>query len=1076
VKARTGCIRLRKKRKKTNMSLPRYSIERPITILMIFLGILILGTVSLNQLPVELMPNTSFGNVTIFINVRGGIPPVEIEQRITRPIEEAVSSVSHIRSIESTSEEANATIVIKFEPGTNMDFAALEVREKFARVKNDLPEEIEKPVIAKYEYSDVPVMILAMTGGKRYTPEMLGKIVDENLKSRLERINGVADIEIGGRRERKILVEIMQDKLDAYNLPIAKVINVLGSNNLNLLAGDITRSKDKYLTRIIGEFKTVKDIENIGIATTEGGTIIRLKNLATVKDSFLEATSYARTNLAPTVSVYVQKESMANTLKMTDAIKKEIEIFKEEEDLSKRGIRLIPVYNQGDFIRKAINDVKSALLFGAFLAICVLWIFLRDWGATITVGVAIPTAIICTFVLMFIQKLTLNVMTLSGLALGSGMLVDNAIVVLDNISKKKQQGLPRKEAASVGAEEMWLAIFASTLTTIIVFLPFIFVNKEIRLLYEGLAMTIVYALLASLFVAVTLVPVLSARLTSAKAGKKDLGAEREEESDWFLDIEKMEKHKEKRIREKKLLGMSRRLYRRGLGRALRFRPLLVIAAFCLFGIAFYFFTERMGMEFLGKTEENEFTIFIELPTGAKLDISDQVVKQVEDILAEVPEIKTLSSRIKPWSNRIFVRLFPLSQRERSNREVINYLREKTKEIPNAFIYFEEPQSMAAKEIHIEIYGYDYNTLREIAVNISKRVAAIDGFVDVKIRMREKRPELLAEVNKPRAIKWGLTVSQISDTVHAKMRGLVATRFHSEAKEVETIARLRREDRQTFDDIHKLTLINREGSRIYFEQVADFRPGEGPTEIWRKNKQRMIEVSATMSKYDLARSVDIVREGLKEMKLPKNYYYRFGGDYEKMIKGKKELIFVTWVTLALIYMVLASLFASYLQPLVILSSVPLALIGVTVALAIFGKPKSVSVFIGIIMLAGIVVNNAIILVDRINYFRMTKKVNRYKATILAGLDRLRPILMTSCTTLFGLLPMALDRTEGAGLWSPLAITVLGGLSVSTLLTLFLVPCIYLLFTDTKYIFKPRPAKRYSYDWKGFERVSDIPGEK
>lgn len=1057
------------------MSLPRYSVNKPITILMVFFAALIMGVVSLNKLPVELMPNTSFGNVTIFINVRGGIPPVEIEERITRPIEDAVSAVSHVRSIESTSEEASATIVIKFEPGTNMDFAALEVREKFARVKNDLPTEIEKPVIAKYQYSDIPVMILAMTGGKRYTPEMLGKIVDESLKSRLERINGVADVEIGGRRERKILVELAQDKLDAYNMPIEKVINVLGTNNLNLLAGDIERKRDKCLARIIGAFETVKDIENIGIATTQGGTIIRLKDLGKVRDSYLEATSYARTNLAPTVSIYVQKESMANTLRMTDAIVKEIENFKKDEELGMRGIRLIPVYNQGDFIRKAINDVQSSLLFGAFLAICVLWIFLRDIGATVTVGIAIPTAIICTFILMFFQKLTLNVMTLSGLALGSGMLVDNAIVVLDNISKKKALGLDKKEAACTGAEEMWLAIFASTLTTIIVFLPFIFVNKEIRLMYEGLAMTIVYALSASLIVAVTLVPVLSACFATSAKSKVEGTAEQEKDI-LFYEVSSADKSKKKEGNINKMLKTFHLLYRRGLGKALRFRPYLVIAVFCIFGISFYVFTNKLGMEFLGRTQENEFTIFIELPTGAKLDISDQVVKQVEDILADVPEVKTLSSRIKPWSNRIFVKLIPLSQRERSNKEIIDELREKVREIPNAFIYFEEPQSMAAKEIHIEIYGYDYNTLRQIAVNISKTVGGIEGFVDVKIRMREKRPELLAQVNKARAAKWGLTVSKISDTIHAKMRGLVATRFHSEAKQVETIARLRRKDRTTFDDVHKLTLVTSDGERVYFEQVAKFAPGEGPTEIWRKNKQRMIEVSATMSKYDLQKSVTIVDEALSEMKLPKNYYYRFGGDYEKMLKGKRELIFVTWVTLALIYMVLASLFSSYWQPLVILSSVPLSLIGVTIALYVFRKPKSVSVFIGVIMLAGIVVNNAIILVDRINYFIRQKKANRFKAAMLAGLDRLRPILMTSFTTLFGLLPMALDRTEGAGLWAPLAITVLGGLSVATLFTLFVVPSIFLIFTDLGTIFKPKPKKEYEYDWKGFERLPELPNQK
>ncbi|RKY36867.1 MAG: hypothetical protein DRP78_02555, partial [Candidatus Omnitrophota bacterium] len=803
---------------------------------------------------------------------------------------------------------------------------------------------------------------------------------------------------------------------------------------------------------------TIDDIKNIGIGTSYGGTIIRLKDIAKVKDSYLEATSYARTNLAPTVSIYIQKESMANTLKLTDAILAEMETFKKDEELSAKGIRLIAVYNQGDFIRKAIKDVKSSLLFGAFLAIFVLWMFLRDFSATLIIGIVLPSAVICTFVLMFLQKLTLNIMTLSGLALGSGMLVDNAIVVLDNIAKKRAAGLSHKEASIVGAEEMWQAIFASTLTTVIVFLPFIFINKEIQMMYYGLAMTIVYALLASLLAAVSLVPLLSVKL-----GHKSL--------EGLLELGNKKKDQQKKHSFEVFMKRVQDGYRKKLVLAVRLRLYLVVAVLCIFGFAFYIFTQKLGMEFLGKTEENEFTIFVELPTGAKLDVSDKVVKQVEEILSDLPELKTVSSRIKPWSSRVFVKLVPLAERQRSNKEIIADLREKVKDIPNAFIYFEEPQSMASKEIHIELYGYDYSTLRQIAINVSQIVGGIDAFVDVKIRMREKRPELLAEIDKIKAIKWGLTVSNIAETIHAKMRGLVSTRYHSEAKEVETIARLRREDRKNFGDVHKLSLVTDDGRIVYFEQVANFKPGEGPTEIWRKNKQRMIEVSATMSKYDLARSVEVVKEGLKDMKFPKDYYYRFGGDYEKMIKGKKELIFVAAITIVLIYLVLASLFASYIQPMVILSSVPLALIGVTAALFVFGKPKSVSVFIGIVMLSGIVVNNAIILVDRINHFMRQRKINRYKAVLLSGMDRLRPIMMTSFTTLFGLLPMALDRSEGAGLWSPLAITVLGGLLVSTFLTLFIVPCIFLIFTDLGSLFKPMKKKTYEYDWKGFERSSD-----
>ncbi|MFH1776580.1 MAG: efflux RND transporter permease subunit [Candidatus Omnitrophota bacterium] len=1042
------------------MGLPAYSVKRKITTLMIFAGILLIGITSLLRLPVELMPNLSFGNVTIIINVRGGIPPEEIEQRITKKIEEAVSGVSHLKSIESTSEENTSTVVLKFEPGIDMDFAALEVREKFARVKNKLPSEIEKPIIAKYEYSDVPIMILAMTGGKRYTPEALGKIIDDSLKPRLERIDGVAEVEVGGRRERKILVELSERKLQSFAISIQKVINVLNTNNLNLLAGDIESEDNILVIRTIGEFKEVRDISNIGIATTRGGSIIRLRDIAEVKDSFLEATSYARTNLAPTVQVYIQKESHGNTLSITNKILEEVEKFKEDEELQAKGIRLISVYNQGDFIRKAINDVNASLIYGAFLAILIIWIFLRDIKTTFVIALGIPTSIIATFSMMYFQKISLNVMTLSGLALGVGMLVDASIVVLDNIHKKRQLQLSLLSAVVQGTEEMWLAIVASTITTVIVFLPFIFVTKEIRMLYEGLALTIVYALSASLFVSISLVPLFSYIFNVGSGYTK--AEYTEEEKKKAEEVENLLPKEEKvpiEIAMTRVLTLDIRnvfpriikKYRRLLGLSIRYRYYMITAAFLILLVAGYVFFTKIGMEFQGSAQENEFTIFVELPTGAKLDASDEVVKRVEKILSRVPEVKTVSSKVKPWSSRIFVKLIAQNKRERSNREIIDYVRTRVKDIPNAFIYFEEPQSSSEKELVLEVYGYDYDVLRDLAIAIAKRLEAVDGLVDEKIRMRERRPELLIEVDRDKAMFWNMGIEDVAETMHAKMRGLVGTRFYSEAKEIETIARVRKQDRQTFDDVYRLTIMNDEGVNVYLNQLSKFRAAEGPTEIWRKNKSRMIEVSATLAKLDLGRMAMVVEEKLTDIKFPKDYYYRFGGQYEKMIEGRKEMLFVIIVTIALVYMVLASIFASFIQPLIILFSVPMALIGVTLFLVIFDKPKSVSVFIGIVMLAGIVVNNAIVLIDRVNYFRGQYKLNKLKAIISAGRDRLRPILMTTLTTIFGLIPMALDRSEGAGLWAPLAITVLGGIISSTILTLFLIPSMYIIVEEIKEFF-------------------------
>ncbi|MBU1147279.1 MAG: efflux RND transporter permease subunit, partial [Candidatus Omnitrophica bacterium] len=498
------------------MNLSEFSVKRPITIFMLFFGIVLVGFVSLQRLPVELKPNIAYGDISIIIAVRGGMPPQEVENLVTKHVEEAVSTASYLENLYSTSKAGESRIWLEFEPGTNMDFAALEVREKFSKIRDKLPREIEKPIIAQYKESDAPVLLLAVTG-EGYTPEMLRKVVDEQIKERMLRVEGVANVDVYGGRERKILVEVDKHKLYQYNIPMESVVNSLGANNLNLLAGDIERRKDKYLVRIMGEFKSLDDIRNIGITTTPQGSILKLKDIAKVKDSFLEPVSYARTDIEPVVSLYIQKESTANTIQVVSDAQEELKLLKNKLD---RRIFIKATLNQANTINEAINSVKNSLVYGAIFAVIVLFLFLRNIGPTSIIVATIPISVMATFILMYFNQISINVMTLSGLALGIGMLVDNSIVVLDNIDKKKKklalsaQGQSKDYTQSIvsGASEVGLAIVASTVTTIIVFLPFIFVNKATRMLWSGLALTVTYSLLSSLFVALTLVPMLSDRI------------------------------------------------------------------------------------------------------------------------------------------------------------------------------------------------------------------------------------------------------------------------------------------------------------------------------------------------------------------------------------------------------------------------------------------------------------------------------------------------------------------------------------------------------------------------------------
>lgn len=1013
------------------MTLPCFANNRPITILMITLGMIIIGAVALTRLPMELMPNVGFSTITIYISIRGGMPPIEVENLVTKPIEEAMGDLSHLKNISSLSEESTATIEMNFEPGTNMNFAALEVREKFNRIKNKLPKEIEKPVIARYNYADMPVMIVSVVS--RYTPEVIRRIVEESVKPRIKRINGVANIEIVGGRERKILIEISLSKLQAQGIPIRKIVEIISLNNLNLLVGDIERVKDKFLIRVSGQFQNLKDIENLGVAISpKGGSLVKLKDIAKIRDYYLEPTGFSRTNFTSAVTLYIQKESMANTIRVTDSISQELKAIQPQ--LSQE-LKLVTIFNQGDFIRSSIKTVRASLIFGGILTMFVLLVFLKSLRATFIISLSIPCCVMLTFAFMFLGKLSLNIMTLSGLALGVGMIVDNSVVVLENFFQKREKGMPAKMAAVVGAEEVNTAIIASTITTVAVIIPFLLIaNKRTRLLYSSLGFTIVFALLASLFIALTLIPMFCGRIRFSPEPQLAPQSQANDDKESWAAL---------------LSTGSPRIktwYRNLLGFTLRFRVFFLILSLVLFLTSCLIFMKR-GAELWGGAEEKEFTIFIELPTGARLEKSDEVVKQIEEMLSQFPEVKTVTSRIKPWSPRINVELYSRRKRRRSTKEIIDILRRQVEGIKEAFIYFREPERVVLKELTVDIYGHKYEELKKIAGFISEKMDKIKGFTDVRIRMRAPRPEIEVLVDKERAILWGFSVKDVADILHAQLRGLVPTRYHTKGEEVETIVRLQKEDCDTFEDLTRLTLTNEEGRLFYLKQMVNFSSAYGPSEIWRKDKKRMIQVTASIVGLPLGTAVERLQKVLIPLQLPQNYHYEIAGSYEEMKENQKQIISVVLITILLIYMILAAFFENFWQPFVIMTTLPQALIGVVIFLLLTGTLKSISVFIGMIMLAGIVVNNAIIYMDHLNYLRQAG-MERIKAIINAGQDRLRPILITSITTVIGLLPMAMDQSEAAGLWSPLAITVIGGLAVSTVLTLLLLPSIYLALDDLR----------------------------
>lgn len=1029
---------------------------------MIFSSICLMGIISLTRLPVELYPDVSFGQISIIINIRGGIPPTEVEAMCTRMVEDSVSTVSHVEKMMSISKEGESTVVLTFERGIDMQVAAMEVREKFAKVKEKLPKESEKPIIAQFSQTDVPIIIFAVTSRQRTTEE-LRKMVDENIRENIKRITGVANVEIGGGRERKIMVEPDENALFRYGISVNRLISAIGGNNLDLLLGDISRKKDKILIRAKGQYVIVDDIKNTAVLTRPDGSIVRVKDLADVKDSYLEPSTYARINTSPIVSVYVQKETKANTIECAKDIIEEVERIKTTLP---KDIKLIVTKNQADFIKKSIANLWDALMRGAAMIILILLLFMGKLGKkgpltilagllmsammpshlmhyflimlvalllfvqryrpVLIVAIAIPISLVMTFQSMDMANrfvpginMTINFMTLFGLALAVGMLVDDAIVVFENIVTKSEHGLGPVEAATTGSTEMNMVIFSSTLTNVIVFLPMIFVSKSMSLLYGGVAWTVTFALYASLFVSLMIVPLMCSRTKLVEAGES-----KETKEGFLLPFYKFQ--------EKAMLYAFRR----------RFMLMGVLAALFMFSIYLY---GKMGKEYMGTTEQNRFTVFIEMPTGVKLDASDEVVRKVEGLLKEVPEVKDFTARVEGWSSKVYVNLVGLTERKRTVGEVIESLRPKVAKFQPAFIYFEEEQEVGTKEIILNIFGAEYDVLREIAIAMTTRMGKIPNFTDTKIRMREGRPELDLKVDKQKAAQYGFTTKDIADMVHAKVRGVRATLYHTRASEVETIVRMQEKDRRTVKDIHNLSIAKSGDDRALLDQLVDFEYGLGPSEIWRMKRARMIQVSANIGQLPLGTAVEVLKKEFSDLKLPEEYYYEVGGDYDELIKTQKEFILTITVILVLLYLVLAASFESYRQPFIIMSTVLLATVGAIGSLYLCKLPIGMGALIGMMMLAGIVVKNGIILVDHTNLLK-TRRKNMFRILLQAGGDRMRPVLMTAAATMMGLVPMALDRSEGSNLWRPLAITVIGGLGFATPLTLVVVPVTYSIFEN------------------------------
>lgn len=1022
------------------MKLSDLAVRRPVTIAMIFLVIILLGSVSMAKLNMDLLPELNLP-MAIAMTSYEGVGPEEIENLVTRPIEGALGTVNGIKNINSTSSQGSSSIFIEFAWGTDMNFAVSQMREKIDFIAPMLPEGVEKPMLFKLDPNMMPIMVLGFGGNLDLVT--LDKLANDVIKPQLERVDGVANVSVTGGVKREIRISAIPQRLQTYGLSLDSIVSYLRMENRNMSAGTVEEGLKEHMVRVTGEFSSIQEIEDLQMPLASGG-YIRLSEIAQVEDTYKDKTQFVYMNGAPCVQITIQRQTDANTVKVSDAINKELVEIKKllpPEAEFKIG------FDQASFIRLAIDQVKSNTLVGALLAILILFLFLRNIRSTLIIGTAIPISIFATFILMYFGGLTLNLISLGGLALGVGMMVDNAIVILENIYRYRQEGWSRIEAAKRGSSEVALAVTASTLTTVAVFLPIVYVEGMASQIFRPMALTVSFSLIASLVVALTLVPMLSSKIL-----KIDHDSEEE-------NAKKRSKFSAKLLNfwGNALKALDQK-YRTLLAWAIKNRKKVVCGTLILVIISVAM-VPMVGMEFIPQQDTGEFSVNIALPNGTAIRETQRVTEIVAQYIRELPEYdwaiyavgtgggmigNSSSSERATFSGK----LVDKTSRNRAIDEVLDDLRKKCASIPGADIQIKATDaSMGGTQAAIDVglSGDNLEVLKAFADTIAERIKMVEGTREVETSLEDGRPEIHVKINRQKADQYGINGRQLSALLATAINGTTATQYRNEGEEIDVCVALNKEYRQNLNDLEYLTIASQTGALIPLKDIASLEITTGPTQINRVNQSRRVSITGDISGRDLGSVTKDIQRVVNEINIPPGVQLEYGGANKEMMDAFMDLTLALILAIILVYMILAAQFEALLAPFVIMFSIPPTLVGVVFSLLATKRTLSVPTFIGIIMLAGIVVNNAIVLVDYINTLRRRDGMERDEAILKAGPTRLRPILMTTLTTVLALIPSVIGVGEGAELSAPMATAVAGGLTFSTIITLVLIPCVY-IFMD------------------------------
>lgn len=1026
------------------MNLPRFCVERPVTTLMIFFGVILIGVISLLRLPVDMFPEMTIPSLSVITRYPGASAE-DVEAQVTEQLEDRLTTIPDLKHILSTSKQDLSVITLSFEWGTDLDTRANDVRDAIGFAEIVLPEDAEKPLVLKFDISNFPVMGFGVTAKESY-PD-LKEIAEDELADPLKRIPGVGSVIIRGAPRRQLNIDLDRQLLATHNITPQDVVRAIYNENQTNPAGNLKVGVKDYSIRVPGEFKQVEPMKRI-VVSNQGGKIVRLEDVtSTVEYAFAEEKEPLRIDGQKGLVLMVLRQSGANTVQVARAVHKKIEALagRLPDD-----VKVISVWDNSEDIVRMLRDLANTLWKGGLLTILVVLIFLRQARATFIIALSIPFSLILALIFTYVFGYTINMISLFGLVIAVGMVVDNSIVILENISRHREEGESRREGALYGSSEVALAVAASTYTTVVIFLPLIFVKGVIKILFTQFGVVLCVTILGSLFIAVTLTPMLSSKILP--------GAWDETRSRGIF---------------RKLYQWSGRLldplyaaYNRALAWSLNHRKTVIALAVAIFGGSL-FLMSFIGSEFTPDQDQGFVQGTVQLPVGTRVEETDRIMAEIEEIMKrEIPPEELLVRYIRcgqseegiasvfgdegPHIGEFGVKLVPKTERKEGFKDIAERLRRKIGQIPEIDKYRVETSDPMAglllgeeRPVTVNVFGKDMDRTDAFAAEVETIFRSVRGTTDVDISRVKGNPELWVEIDRDKASSMGLNVSSISDTVRASFYGREASKYRIGGNEYDIFVRLHQKDRLTPDDIREMDIRLPTGESTQLANLATIVPRTGPVEIERKDRDRIVNVGSGVGNRSLGEIVAEVEKKVRGLERVPGVEWQMAGQAEE----QKESFF--WLRIAiligaiLVYMVMASQFESLLHPFVVMFSIPFAFIGVIWALFLGGFNLSIVVFIGVLLLIGIVVNNAIVLVDYTNILR-ARGLGIKEAAFQAGKTRVRPVLMTAITTIAGLLPMTFAKGQGSEMWNPLGATILGGLLVSTLVTLILVPTLYTIF--------------------------------